>query len=399
MRLLAVLCGSSLLLSAQLAPEVELLARIRVHMLSNLERQPDYTCVETVERSRRLGAARKFQLQDTLRLEVALVEGHEMFGWPGSKKFEDTDLRNMVTTGAIGNGNFASHARSIFVGRNATFQYRGEAPLDERASVRYDFRVPLFLSGFRIRISDREAVVGYHGSFHADPQTLDLQRLEVVADDIPPQLGLSSASDRMDYARTPIGEGQFLLPSGSELSMIDLHGQESRNRVRFTSCRQFTGESVLSFGDPPGPEGAPTPAAGAPGREIDLPPALGFTLSLLDEIDTETSAVGDPVRALLDRDLKYKGRLLFPKGSVATGRVTRMERRSDYTIVGLEFSEIQSPGAHARLQSKLESAAGLQAFAPRGRMAGLDPGPGEGLIPLRSGRIHLRRGILMFWRT
>jgi hypothetical protein len=390
---------ASPLLSAQLAPEVELLARIRVQMAASLERQPNYTCIETVERSRRPGAARKFQLQDTLRLEVALVEGHEMFGWPGSKKFEDTDLRNMVTTGAIGNGNFAAHARSIFLGSNATFHYRGEAPLDDRASVRYDFQVPLFLSGFRIRVSGREAVVGYHGSFHADPKTLDLQRLEVDADDIPPQLGLSSASDRMDYARIRIGEGQFLLPAGSELSMIDLRGQESRNRIRFTSCRQFTGESVLSFGDPPGPEAAPTPASVAPGREIELPPALEFTLSLLDEIDTETSAVGDPVRALLDRDLKYKGRLLFPKGAVATGRVTRMERRSDYNIVGLEFTEIQSADAHARLQPKLESAAGLQPFAPSGRITGLDPSPGEGLIPLRGGRVHLTRGILMFWRT
>ena len=85
MRLLGVLCGSPLLLSAQLAPDVALLARIRTHMLETLERQPNYTCVETVERSRRAAAARRFQLQDTLRLEVALVEGHEMFGWPGSK--------------------------------------------------------------------------------------------------------------------------------------------------------------------------------------------------------------------------------------------------------------------------------------------------------------------------
>src|SRR5712692_4750142 len=331
MRILVVLCAGSLLLaqsSTGLPPEVELLARIRVHMLGNLERQPNYTCVESMERARRSGATRKFQLQDTLRLEVALVDGKEMFGWPGSKKFEDTDLRTMVTTGAIGNGNFASHARSVFAGNIPTFEYRGEERLDQRPSVRYDFRVPLFLSGFRIRVSDKGAIVGYHGSFHVDPQTLDLQRLEVIADDIPPEIGLSFASDRMDYTRVPIGEGQFLLPVGSELSMIDLHGQESRNRIRFTSCRQFTGDSVLSFGDPPpGPEGAPPAAA----REIDLPGALGLTLSLLDEIDTETSAVGDPVRALLDRDLKYKGRLLFPKGAVAAGRVTRMERGVEYT--------------------------------------------------------------------
>jgi hypothetical protein len=399
MRLLVVMGAASVLLGAQssttgLPPEVELLARIRVRMLWNLEHQPNYTCVETVERSRRAGAARKFQLQDTLRLEVALVDGKEMFAWPGARKFEETDLRNMVTTGAFGNGNFALHARSIFAGNTATFDYRGEEPIEQRGRVRYDFRIPRFLSGYHIRISEREAIVGYHGSFHVDPKTLDLERLEVVADDIPVELGLSSATDRVDYARMTIGDGQFLLPAGSELSMVDMRGQESRNRVRFASCRQFTGESVLSFGEPP-----PETAAATPVREVGLPPGLGLTLSLLDEINTEAAAVGDPVRALLDHDLKHKGQLLFPKGAVASGRVTRLERRSEYTILGLEFFEIQAQGLHARLQMALDSVPGLAVLAARGRLADLKPDAGEGLIPLRGGRVHLSRGILMFWRT
>jgi hypothetical protein len=398
--MLGVLCGSALWLSAQLAPDVALVARIRAHMLENLARQPNYTCVETVERSRRTGAARKFQLQDTLRLEVALVDGKEMFGWPGSKNFQDTDLRNMVTTGAIGNGNFASHARSIFSGNSATFQYRGEEPLGERAAARFDFKVPLLLSGFRLQVSDKGALVGYHGSFYADPQTLDLKRLEVIADDVPPEIGLSFASDRMDYARVSIGEGQFLLPAGSELTMNDLRGGQARNLVRFTNCRQFTGDSILSFGDPPpGPEGAPE-APDAPAQEIELPRALGMTLSLLDEINIGTSAIGDRVRARLDHDLKYKGQLLVPKGAVATGRVTRLEREDTLTVVGLEFSELESAGVHARLQLKLESLPGLDAGAPRNRVVfRRDPGPGEGLVPLRSGRTRLARGLLMYWRT
>jgi hypothetical protein len=191
-----------------------------------------------------------------------------------------------------------------------------------------------------------------------------------------------------------IGDGQFLLPAGSELSMVDMRGQESRNRVRFASCRQFTGESVLSFGEPP-----PETAAATPVREVGLPPGLGLTLSLLDEINTEAAAVGDPVRALLDHDLKHKGQLLLPKGAVASGRVTRLERRSEYTILGLEFFEIQAQGLHARLQMALDSVPGLAVLAARGRLADLKPDAGEGLIPLRGGRVHLSRGILMFWRT
>src|SRR5579885_3335731 len=109
-----------LLLPAQdnspLAPEILQLAKIKLRMISNLTRQPNYTCVETVERSRRDAPSRKARLVDTIRLEVALVDGKEMFAWPGTKKFEDVDLRDLVTTGAIGNGDFALHARAVFEG-------------------------------------------------------------------------------------------------------------------------------------------------------------------------------------------------------------------------------------------------------------------------------------------
>src|SRR4029077_212614 len=136
----------------------------------------------------------------------------EMFAWPGSRKFEETDLRSMVTTGTFGNGNFALHARAIFQSSTPTFEYRGEWPLDGQPSLRYDYRVPLFLSGYKIRVAEKEATVGYRGSIYADPETLDIRRIQVVADDIPLDLGLAQTTDTMDYARLPIGDAEFLLP-------------------------------------------------------------------------------------------------------------------------------------------------------------------------------------------
>jgi hypothetical protein len=98
----------------ELTPEVLLLARIKVHMEQNLNRLPNYTCLQTIERSRRLAPGHKFELVDALRLEVAMVGNKELFAWPGAKNFEDRDLHELVQGGAIGNGNFGLHARSIF---------------------------------------------------------------------------------------------------------------------------------------------------------------------------------------------------------------------------------------------------------------------------------------------
>src|SRR5260370_29219607 len=53
-----------------LAPEILLLSRIKVRAAENLQRLPNYTCTETIERSRRARKSRRFDPVDTLRLEV-----------------------------------------------------------------------------------------------------------------------------------------------------------------------------------------------------------------------------------------------------------------------------------------------------------------------------------------
>jgi hypothetical protein len=61
-------------------------------------------------------------------------------------------------------------------------------------------------------VNQREAVVGFHGSFYVDPDTLEVRRLGVVAEDIPAELELTAAETRVDYARLRIGDDEFLLP-------------------------------------------------------------------------------------------------------------------------------------------------------------------------------------------
>ena len=375
---------------------IELLARIRVRAIANLERQPNYTCRETVERSHRLSSAHKFQWLDTVHLEVALVDGKEMFGWPGANKFEDMDVRNFVSQGAIGNGNFALHARAIFRGGAARFEYRGDFSNGKQSLVRFAFQVPLIGSGYTLRVGEHKAIVGYHGSFDADPESLDLKRIEVIADEIPLELGLTSAEDRVEYARTQIGSGEFLLPSGSELSMVNLDGSENRNQVRFDSCRQFTGESVLTFDDPE-PSSLPNAPAGI--EEIVLPPDLTLTLAMLEDVDLTKAAIGDPVRARLQNDLKSKGRLLLARSAIASGHITRVEHHGDSLVVGLRFDELEAPGLIARPRLKLDELFNADRVPARARYVLSEVRPGEGILSLGIGRTKLNRGLLMNWRT
>jgi hypothetical protein len=401
MRWMAIFCaGWGILATSEMnAQEIPFstlqLAHIRDHMVDQLRRQPNYTCVETVERSARSGAKKNFQLKDTLRMEVALVDGKEMFAWPGAKKFESSDLRDMVKEGAIGNGNFATFARAIFQNSAAIFNYQG--PQGEL--VRYDYRVPLLLSGYTIRIGDRQAIVGYRGSIFADPRTLDVHRIDVIAENIPAELGLEATDTRMDYARVKIGEADFLLPAESELTMVDLDGQEHRNHVRLASCREFTGESVLTFDDPPADSAAAVPAKV---EEISLAADFVLDLRLDSEIDTETAAVGDQLRARLASDVKQKGRVFIAKGATVTGRITRLDKHADYTELGLEFDEAENDGVHAHFRGRIDSFPRdwlLASPVMQRRIAMRPSRSGESTLILKGGRIRITRGTPIFWRT
>jgi hypothetical protein len=380
MRVLTILLAAAPFLLAQ---DTDVLLHIREKMAGILQRQPDYTCTETVERTRQ-AVGNHSRIEDTLRLEVALVDGKEMFAWPGSKQFEDRDLSELVSTGMFGNGNFATYARILFLTNMAVFEDRGKTELEGRPSWRYDFRVSRSTGGSRLRVNSREAVVGFHGSFYADPTTLDVRRIEVEAEDIPAELKLLDAETTVDLARLRIGDEDYLLPVGSQL-MMAMPDVVNRNSVRFSSCRKFTGESTLLFNDPI------LTAASAPTapNEVEIPAKLSLELAM-PELDLTHAAVGDPIRATLWADLKNHGQLLAPKGSVARGRIVQMVRYSDYFALGIKFQDLDWTGGHALLKLSFDYAA----FATRLLGRQMD---GTILISRRAG--PKLSGILMFWRS
>lgn len=346
-----VLCAA-MLSSLRAEDPADLLQRVRVHMAETLVRLPNYTCLQTIQRTERRAPSRKFQLIDTLRLEVALVDGKELFAWPGERKFQDKEINEIVMGGTIGNGNFALHAKSVFSSGAPKFTFQGERIREDRRTYRWDFEVPQRRSGYVIRVGRREAVVGYHGSFWVDADTLDLIRLEVEADNIPPELRLLRTSDSMEYVRMKIGQGMFLLPKASELNMIDETNSDSVNRTQFSNCRQYTGESVLIFGDP-----ADAAAQQKKIREVQLPLGVVLDTSLETPIHSATSAVGDPLTFVVQKAVKKDGELLVPKGTLLHARLALLRRQNSDRpayAVGVKLLELEAPGLRIQFSAGLD---------------------------------------------
>ncbi len=382
-------------------PDLLTLARIKTVMTETLARQPNYTCIQQVERSRRRLPKRRFQLHDVLRLEVALVDGKEMFAWPGSRRFEQTDLTEMIADGAIGTGDFALHARAVFHSSAPVFKYAGQSEMRGRQVERFDFSVTRLNSGYHIKSPGHEAVVGYHGSLWADVASQELVRLEVNADNIPEELGISAARDVMDYDRMKIGASEFLLPSASELTMTDLAGNESRNRTQFKACRQYTGESIVTFDAPPPDENASAAqnVESAAAQTVELPPGSVLEAHLASGIDSN-SAVGDPIQAVLDQKLKIKHGLSLDKGTKLSGRILRLEIQGEYTLLNLQFSEIEQHAGRSPVLARLdELLLPMTNMQMRASVLPVDPRhPGEG-VRLRGNSIRLYPGSRVRLRT
>ena len=313
----------------------------------------------------------------------------------------------MAPTGAIGNGSFALHARSVFLSSSPLIRYVGEEMMDGRTVARFDYSVPQFRSGYKITMGTLSGITGYRGSFWSDRETLDLMRLDVEAVDIPPVLPLRGARDSMRYERVPIGETTFLLPKSSEMVMEDFEGGASRNVIHFSRCRQYAGESTLSFAEVP--EGDTIQAALV--EAISLPAGLLVEMELLTPVKFPGNAIGDEVEARVTRASKSKKQVIIPKGAVLKGNVALLERRKDFrgqerVLVALQWREISFDGKVGPFEGQLEEGGAIPVYESSSR--GIYQKPSQRELPMlphrdvfyvRKDSLDLPRGLPLNWRT
>jgi hypothetical protein len=332
----------------QTSPESATLDRIKTKVAQNLAALPNYTCTLTVRRSRQDPRTGKLEARDNVRLEVAMIEGKEQFGWPGDKRIDEPEVMSLVKTGAIGSGAFGLMTQNVFLSPAIGFAPEGEEEKAGRQSLKYSYTVPAGSSGYHLHFGEREAVVPYHGAFWVDRDTLDLIEMEFEAGDIPPSLRKAAARGRIEYRRVLVSGAARLLPTVAELILKDPDGLESRNVTQFHNCRQYTSRSLFSLTEPP-----PAPAASPEPKvaETSVPDQMALELSLETGIKG-SSAVGDPLRLTVKEPVKQKRQILVPKGAVVTGRIQRLEQRTGFFILQIGLESLEWDSGRATLSGR-----------------------------------------------
>jgi hypothetical protein len=383
-----------------------LLAGIRQKMRENLARLPDYTCQLNIERSTRAAGSRRTHAIDTVHIEVGYVDGKELYAWPG-QKFEGQTLEEMVPAGgAVGTGDFALHVKSIFLSDAASFVYIGRGTGEDGETVGFRYQVTRAKSRYLLGSGKQLEVVGYHGTFWADARTLLLIRLEIEIDGIDPKLQLKRAGSTLRYGMAKIGEREFLLPSSSELYMVRTDDSESRNMTRFEQCRQYLGESVMSFAEPEVTAKGPKAISA-----MELPGGLAIDVILQTTLAGERLAIGDPFLGVVSHAVMKSGTTLVPKGARVTGRVTRLGHtvmgRLSYQVAGIRLVSIEFADRRVDFRGSLESvglaAAQITVAGERGfgdsKGGGHRLEPGEGVFFFKGIALRIPAGAHMVWRT
>ena len=369
--------AAALALGAQQGVDpTEVLREARPKLATIVQRLPRYTCVQTVQRSyfrqgprlqnatceesvewHRLAKRRLLELADRLRLEVAIEEGSEMYGWVGVRHFESTPLWDLVE-GPIGTGAFGSFLVDVFGPAAPQFEYKGEEDVNGQSLLTYHFQVPQEASTYRFEARGKSWMTGYEGEFWLD-RSGELWRLMVRITTPREDLGMCAADTSVDLHRVRIGTGDYLLPSASRFSVVGT-GYETLNVTTFSACREYHGESVLHFDGASAVDGAEAPTTPTPGAEgAKLPAGLQVALALQDEINWNTAAAGDPIVVKVRKDItegKPK-RVLVLAGAIVRGRLTRVAHqvgpRAAY-LVSISFETLENSGKIIPFSAKLD---------------------------------------------
>ena len=317
-------------------------ARVRAATL------PNYTCVETVTRdyyratvqppAGTCGAGLEEPQQpearpgvqailtDRLRLDVTMTSHGEIYSWVGASKFEDSGIDAVVHQGPISTGSFGAMLTIVFAQDAKTFQYRGTSRQDGHTIMEYSFQEVQSNSRYKVKSGDSWINSGYSGSVQVDPETNEVVRLTVETDQLPPAAGTCQIGSDMEFHMVRIGEGAFPLPKQGRQRFVDPNGDEVDNVTTFGSCREYRGESTITFFPAPDNSagGSPGSAAAPP---VTIPAGLSFAFELTTPISADIAAGGDPFSGRLVSALRVKGKTIAPAHAPVEGRLLRVEMR------------------------------------------------------------------------
>jgi hypothetical protein len=408
--------------------EADLLKRATAIVFENYRSIQNYTCVETVQRDYYRPVAStlprscpvlleqrqhptmdmvlKLMSMDRLRLEVTTTEKGELLSWAGAKKFEEGTIDRIVREGPMGTGAFGSYLDVIFNHDVRTFVPQGETVVNGRRAKVYSFRVAASDSHYRMKLKDGNSwhMSAYLGEVLVDAETAEPLRLTLRTLELPLTTGMCQAVSTLDFSRVPMGGRDLVMASNATQRFIYPDGSETENTTRFSSCREYVGESSVKFFPEATAYRSDESKDVAPVAVDRIPSWIRFKMELTTPIDSDTAAHGDPFTGRLAEPLLDGKRVLAPRGARVEGRVSLLKvnyLQTPGVWFGLTPETIEIQGTKVPFPARLSVTPGGEAVQRRKGMRIYLPRPGEHSGTFEVPGLHavLQRGFVSEWVT
>jgi hypothetical protein len=150
-------------------------------------------------------------------------------------------------------GEFGMLIETVFgPSSQAEFQWDRWDEFDGSTVAVFDYSIERAHSTLSLSLSDlAKAVVAYHGSVYADPQTGVIRRISSAAEDIPPEVHTRSIGTVIEYGNVDIAGQKYFLPLSAIVSLATESGNV-RNEIEFRNYRKFEADSHITYADAPG---------------------------------------------------------------------------------------------------------------------------------------------------
>lgn len=418
-----VMVVSALLTGSAQAPDAEsTLQRTRERLLADLDRLPRYTCVQTIVRryyrpqseagscSGLMAAHEKRKGEsglrgwDRLRLEVAIVDGDNVYSWVGAPRFESGTLEKLAGRGPLSSGDFGPFLHSIFT--RATVTFKGEEPDGSHRLLAYSYDVPAERSRYMVKTDSGWAATAYRGEFVLDAAANDIVSLTVRTAELPESNPDCQAISAVDYGRTQIHDRPVLVPRATRLVTIDRQGSETHSVTEYASCREYASKTRMLFDTPSAGDAASSPTSSPPPSSSLSEPAsatpffpagLRFHGRIVSLIDSGTAAAGDAIEVVLRSPIRDKNNLeLAPAGARLHGRLLGVEERTtplDVLRLLIQFESIDLHGRTVPLRATPESSVmvGISVFRAPVSVAPEDDSPDVTALVFRKPHVRLQK--------
>jgi hypothetical protein len=397
----------------------DVLARVAAKLEATERRIPNFTCVETVtrdyyqpastlpracsvlleERKRRTkDLILRHLATDRLRLDVTMVRTGELFSWVGARNFDDKGIEHLVRDGPVGSGAYGTFLKLVFLQDVKEFVFERNLVSGGHNLMEYSFRVNRSDSHYRVKLENSWIDTAYSGTFQLDPKSEEVFEINLQEDDLPDRSEYCTTITSAKFQTVEIANVRFVMSARAVQRFVYGNGEEIENTTTFANCREYLGESTISFTQDSEPKlgvsNAPPPEKLGP-----VPAGLRFAFALTSPIESDTAAAGDPFAGKLTEPLLDGKHKVFAKaGSLVEGRLLRVQ---SFQFPRAEVILILKPETVEINRAKVPLSA-IRDFPAMGGRKIILPRAGEehsGIFLVAGQHVTVKKGFRSEWRT